>query len=239
MKKPGHLENFPCMQPWIGSLYRDSRYKRLLVVGESHYMPHGSTIHLNPEDWYQRNEGHLGSQGGEKERDYIHTEGVIRGFFEQPRRGHRIFGEIEKQITSILEEGGLTLAPGKRPLHHIAYYNYFMRPAPKEGGSIEGHVEPQDCKISEEVLCWFIQRHQPELVIFVSRFAGEYGESVVCQYGIPCISTPHPGCRWWNWPCPEYGRNSIYEGDPVRPRRGRDLFHDFLKKHRWIPSDNF
>ena len=31
---PEHLRRFPCMQPWIGSRYRDERHKRLLVVGE-------------------------------------------------------------------------------------------------------------------------------------------------------------------------------------------------------------
>ena len=222
MKKPAHLERFSCMQPWIGSLYQDNRHKRLLLIGESHYMPdEESTIHLNPEGWYQSNEGHLNPE----EFIHVHTEGVIRGFFEHPRRGHRIFGEIEKQITNILKEGGLTLAPGKRPLHHIAYYNYFMRPAPKPGDSMEGHVVPQDCKISEEVLRWFVREHQPQLVIFVSRLASRYGESVVHECDIPCISTPHPGCPWWNKPCDTYGQ-----------RRGRDLFHDFLEKYHWITT---
>ncbi len=223
------------MQPWIGSFYEDDRHKRLLVIGESHYMPdEESTIHLDPENWYQSDQSYLNPE----ELMYVYTEGVIRGFFEYPRRGHRILGEIEKQITNTLKEGGLTLASGERSLHHITYYNYFMRPAPKTGGSIEGHVVPQDRKISEEVLRWFLQRHQPELVIFVSQFAGGYGESVVREYGVPCISTPHPGCAWWNKLCDKYGRNSIYTGYPTHPRSGCDLFHDFLKKYCWITSDH-
>ena len=36
---PDHLRRFPCMHPWIGSRYRDERHKRLLVIGESHYLP--------------------------------------------------------------------------------------------------------------------------------------------------------------------------------------------------------
>ena len=233
MKKPDHLEKFPCMQPWIGSLYQDNRYKRLLVVGESHYMPPESTIHHDPNRWYQSNENHLDKE----EREWVHTRGVIRAHFVEPHRGLGIFRNIGREIVTVMKASGL--APDEFPREHIAFYNYFMRPAPKTGRGIKGHVEPQDCKISEEVLRWFVQRHQPELVIFVSRFTGEYGESVVCEYGIPCISTPHPSRAWWNRYCPEYGRNSIYEGDTVRPRRGRELFHDFLKKYRWIPSDNF
>ncbi len=232
IKKPEHLERFSCMRPWIGNLYRDSRHKRLLVAGESHYMPRGSTIQLDPEDWYRSKEGDL----KEEEHGWVHTKGVIEDFFEHRRRGHRIFGEIEKKIASILKEGGLTLAPGERPLHHIAFYNYFMRPAPKPGGSIKGHVMPQDRKISEEVLRWFLQRHQPELVIFVSRFAGEYGESVVHECDIPCISTPHPGCSWWNRHSNTYDRNPIYAGEPACPRKGCDLFRDFLTKRHWITT---
>lgn len=40
---PAHLRRFPCIQPWIGSRYRDERHKRLLVVGDSHYLPPTST----------------------------------------------------------------------------------------------------------------------------------------------------------------------------------------------------
>ena len=217
------------MHPWIGSPYRDSRYKRLLVVAESHYMPSESTIHLNPERWYQSNEDHL----SEAERECVHTKDVIR---EPSNWGYGIFRSIGDEIVTIMKDSGLT--PDEFPREHIAFYNYFMRPAPKYGRSIEGHDKPQDRTISEEVLRWFVQEHQPQLVIFVSRFAGRYGEKVVCEHGIPCISTPHPGRPWWNRSCPKYGRNSIYEGDPIDPRRGRDLFRDFLEKYRWIPSGN-
>ncbi len=218
------------MRPWIGSAYEDDRHKRLVVVAESHYMPPGSTIHLDPERWYQSKQDHLDPT----EFEYVHTKGVIRTSFVKFYRGHEIFRAIGREIVPILEESGLT--PDEFPLNHIAYYNYFMRPAPKTGGSIEGHVVPQDRKISEEVLRWFLQRHQPELVIFVSQFAGGYGKSVVQECGIPCISTPHPTCRWWNRSCPEYSRNPIYAGDTTGPRKGRDLFRDFLKKHHWIAS---
>ena len=220
------------MQPWIGRLYRDSRYKRLLVVGESHYMPEKSTIHHDAGHWYRSKQANLNPT----EIKYVHTKNVIREHFKEAHQGLGIFRNIGDKIDTIMKDSGLT--PDEFPREHIAFYNYFMRPAPKEGGSIEGHVEPQDCKISEEVLCWFIQRHQPELVIFVSKFAGGYGEGVVCEYGIPCISTPHPGCHWWNRHSNTYGRNPIYAGGPIRPRRGRDLFHDFLKKYRWITADN-
>ena len=54
---PDHLRRFPCMHPWIGSRYQDKRHKRLLVIGESHYLPPDSTIHHDPDRWYPQQPG--------------------------------------------------------------------------------------------------------------------------------------------------------------------------------------
>ena len=56
---PEHLRRYPCMQPWIGNRYRDKRHKRLLVVGESHYLPPDSTIHHDPARWYRSSQSDL------------------------------------------------------------------------------------------------------------------------------------------------------------------------------------
>ena len=40
---------------------------------------------------------------------------------------------------------------------------------------------------------------------------------------------------WWNRHSNTYGRNPIYAGGPICPRRGRELFHDFLEE---ISLDN-
>ena len=59
---PEHLRRYPCMQPWIGSRYRDERHKRLLVVGESHFLPPDSTIHHDPARWYRSSQTDLSSE---------------------------------------------------------------------------------------------------------------------------------------------------------------------------------
>ncbi len=59
---PDHLRRFPCMQPWIGSRYRHPRHKRLLVVGESHYLPPGSTIQHAPDRWYRGSQADLSEE---------------------------------------------------------------------------------------------------------------------------------------------------------------------------------
>ena len=68
---PEHLWRFPCMRPWIGSEYHESR---ILIVGESHYMPDGSTINLTPGTWYSATQETL----TDCERAYIHTVNCVK-----------------------------------------------------------------------------------------------------------------------------------------------------------------
>ena len=213
---PEHLRRFPCMQPWIGSRYRDQRHKRLLVIGESHYLPPESTIHHDPARWYRSSQDDLSPE----EVRWTSTTGNITGRWY---RGHRIYREIQTEIVRALKERGVT--PDPFPLNHIAYCNYFLRPAPVSGGSMAGNARKQDLEVAEEVLKCFILRHRPELVIVTSRFAGRHAERVAREHGIPAIITPHPGSRWWNTITRSYGNVT-----------GRDLFSTFLRAHPWLGS---
>ena len=210
---PEHLRRFPCMQPWIGSRYRGERHKRLLVIGESHYLPPESTINHDPDRWYRSSQADL----SEEEIRWASTIGNITGRWTH---AHRIYRAIQDEIARILKESGIT--PDPFPLNHIAYSNYFLRPAPVAGGSMEGNVHPHDLKTAEEVLAWIILRHRPTLAIVTSRFSGRHAERVIRERSIPCTTTPHPGTRWWNTVSQSYGNV-----------RGRDLFRSFLRSQRW------
>ena len=107
-----------------------------------------------------------------------------------------------------------------------AYCNYFLRPAPQAGGSMQGNEDRQDVAVAEQVLRWFILTHRPQLVIVTSRFASRYAADVVRGYGIPCLSTPHPGSRWWNTKARSYGNLT-----------GRGLFVRFLKERNWLVTN--
>ena len=183
---PDHLRRFPCMRPWIGNRYQDERHKRLLVIGESHYLPPGSTIHHDPDRWYRSSQDDLSPE----EIRWASTTGNITGRWT---RAHRIYGAIQDEIARTLTDAGVT--PDGLPLNHIAYCNYFLRPAPTAGGSMEGNARQRDLEVAEEALRWFILCHQPELVIVTSRFAGCHAERVARERGIPSTSTPHPGSR--------------------------------------------
>ena len=213
---PDHLRRFPCMQPWIGSRYRDERHKRLLVIGESHYLPPDSTIHHDPDRWYRSTQDDL----SEEEIRWASTVGNITGRWY---RAHRIYRAIQDEVARYLTESGVT--PDDFPLNHVAYCNYFLRPAPAAGGSMEGIAGQRDLEMASEVLTWSILRHRPELVIVTSRFAGRHAELVTRERGIPSTSTPHPGSRWWNAITRSYGNV-----------RGRDLFSNFLGNLNWATA---
>ena len=178
---PDHLQRFPCMRPWIGSRYRDERHKRLLVIGESHYLPSDSTIHRDPGRWYRSRQDKMSG----KEVKWACTVGNITGRWT---KAHRIYREIGTGVAEMLQESGVT--PDEFPLNHVAYCNYFLRPAPKKGGSMEGNAVPLDLEVAAKVLRWFILSHCPELVIATSRFAGRYAGKVTREYDLPFANPP-------------------------------------------------
>ena len=194
---PEHLRRFPCMQPWIGSRYLDERHKRLLVIGESHYLPPESTIHHDPARWYRSIQDDL----SDEEVRWASTIGNITGRWY---RAHRIYRAIQDEIARD-PAGKRRSQPDAFPLNHIAYCNYFLRPAPTAGGSMQGNECEQDLDVAEEVLRWFILSHHPELVIVTSRFAGRCAEDALRESRIPHVRTPHPGTRWWNTATRSYG----------------------------------
>jgi len=43
------------MIPFVGAEYNSIKHKKILIIGESHYFPPESKIHLNAEKWYKTN----------------------------------------------------------------------------------------------------------------------------------------------------------------------------------------
>lgn len=214
-KTIGHYQKFPCMIPWIGENYTSSLHKRLLVVGESHYLPEDSKIHKNPEAWY------LGSQNDlcNEEVKWISTEGIIKknkpNNFSK-RKSHVIYKNIGKAINS---------CSFKYPLpsdifDHIAYYNYFQRPAESSGDSIK--VSRIDKEVAEQVLTKLITLLEPEIVIFTSKLSANFGYSNVIDKKINAAITPHPSCSWWN------RSSKKYNG------KGSDVIPNFLIEKQWL-----
>ncbi|MBW1810674.1 MAG: hypothetical protein JRJ87_20950 [Deltaproteobacteria bacterium] len=210
---PEHIVRFKCMEPYKGPHYRDPDHKRVLIVGESHYLPASATIHEDPEDWYASDQSAL----TDDERDWVSTGPIIASSMKERFRfpGHSIY----KNVAQVLNMNGLGLENNDFAIEHLAFYNYFQRPAHK-GQSLD--ISDTDIRVAEEVLDWVVSTLDPDLVAVVSSKANGYAKRHLKNLGVPFESTPHPTCSWWNRPMKKR------EG-----RSGRELLSRFLVKHRW------
>lgn len=217
--RPDHLRRFPCMSPWLGNRYQDGHYKRLLVMGESHYLPEGSTIHHDPRIWYGSRQEELSDQ----ERDWVDVAcnlTIKERERDKKYKAGRIYVEISKVVKKILTENNVSLDEKEFPLDHVAYFNYFQRPA--RGKSIKPYLDQQDREVAKDVLRWFIECYKPELVVTASRFAGGYARGIVEECNLPFESAPQPISPAWNTPFYEYRDHRV---------TGKELFHNFLNDH--------
>lgn len=201
------------MMPWIGESYISNAHKRLLVIGESHYLPKGSSKSSDVEAWYRSEEKDL----NELELKYISTRGIINKNYGEnfKKKEHGIYRNFSKVINSV----GHKYSQPSKVMDHLVFMNFFQRPAEVNGGSIK--VSAKDIEVATAVLAEVIQVHKPEMVIFTSSKAGKYGAKLVRNLNIPVAITPHPTCQWWNRQAKSYGGY------------GRDIIPKFLITHGW------
>jgi hypothetical protein len=229
LKVQQHLNKYPSLIPWVGREYGKA-YKRLLIIGESHYLPKGVEFHHSDTDWYSAEEAVLKLKISEeantvkdKEKGitWIRTSGILRKRSKQGGKNRTAFKKghaIYQRIFSAMNDTLFSSSDYRDTIDHVAYYNYFQRPAKTTGGSIS--PTSLDKKVAEDVFKHVIDVLQPDLIVVVSRKAGK---SVIPQIKLshkPYVVTPHPACSWWNRPSKANGNKT-----------GRELFTDFLSHH--------
>lgn len=197
LQKLAHYQNFPEMLPFIGDNYEKTR---LLIVGESHYLPTGSTIQQNPEEWYKSNNEQL----TEKEKGWINTRAVLKDFFISPTyKPFRIFYSIAQAI----QEKSLELKNSdvSEIFNNFSMYNFFQRPAESEGESINN--TSLDIEKAENTLHHVIQSILPKFIIFVSVKAWESfnTKTFIDLYNIKFDYCPYPATAYWNTTVEKYG----------------------------------
>jgi hypothetical protein len=207
LKEISHYRSFPALLPFVGADYVSKAHSKLLILGESFYLPNESTIHKDPASWYASNQGSLTitKEENENEVDWINC----RGLLECPwnHGGHKMYRELNACL------GELNLPSHERPVSHIAYTNAFMRPAIAEGGTFKYCCVPQDIAVSIEVLSKVIATLAPDTVIFASKYAWEaVGIKVAEQFSKTTFSFvchPTTGGRYWNKKAYLHGREKF------------------------------
>lgn len=200
-----HFIKYPRMTPWVGSKYLVG--SRLLIIGESHYLPSGVTYHHDSERWYEGEEQELqedisrncmGDVEKKKGINYINTSGILRirssdSSIEKRKKfsakGHAIY----RNVFSSMNSACIGSANYLDAVDHVAYYNYFQRPAEYTGGSIR--VTKRDKEVAEVTFKHVLHTLKPDLIIVVSSKVGQ----VIKPHleGYKYAVTAHPACPWW------------------------------------------
>jgi hypothetical protein len=182
-----HFQRHPQMTPWVGTLYGEYGWKPLLFIGESHYLPRTSQIHLDARSWYATARHDLTGE----EIEWTSLQRIIASGRDQRygSKAHRLFANLERALLDV----GFPRRP--QMLDYAAFYNFFQRPA-RTGLSIA--VESLDRRHAADVLREVTHILAPSLVCVVSRLSWLTAEPVLQEAAIVADFFPHPGSHWWN-----------------------------------------
>lgn len=195
-----HYKIYPEMKVWVGCNYPVAD-KKLLIIGESHYLEINSRYHLDPQVWYA---GVLSF--GKEDWGWIKTRNIISNGISNnwKEKSKNIYRNIEKALfeSQIFQEKPVSA------FTEICFMNYFQRPAEITGKSI--NVSSIDSKISSIVLQGVVDAIEPNIIIFTSSLAWRHAQqSGIIAYlktkNIAVSRSPHPGMPWWNKVSKKYG----------------------------------
>ena len=220
----------PYMIAFVGEDYDSPKHKKLLLIGESHYLPEGSTVHQNANAWY--NGTPLLSKD---EEDYCNTCGT------REWKSGRFGKEIDRCLN-------LVLPTNKNGWQQVASYNYFLRPA-DNAQSIEDLWKTHGGKDFDKEhaiknLIQVIEILKPDLFVFLSKKVCDSAETEdfpkyfkgnlwdwTKTHGIKdYIYTMHPSSPHWNQPMPENYDKAKYEGKNLS---SCEFFCKWLKE-KWV-----
>jgi hypothetical protein len=216
LKQISIYRKYPQLLPLVGSHYNNQN-KRVIFIGESHYLPKESTIHNQPNDWYDSNSSFL----SETEKKWINTRknsGSGKNQKYKPK-AYRIYQNIEKGILN----SGFNPVVKDNMFRYCSYYNYFQRPA-KTGKSLNN--TEKDDRVAIETFEMILSFLKFDFAFFVSKKAYNSFQRMKNFISLPQLivikSVPHPGSVWWNRKSKKY-KNSI--GEKVT---GREMFESLI-----------
>ena len=194
LKKIEHYDRFPSMLPYVGINYGKNDNPKILLIGESNYLPDYSKIHKKAEKWFQSTEQDL----NDEEIDWIHCRQLLE--CDWTGTGHVIYSELNRNLEKHFE-----IINDKRAITNIAYMNGFQRPSPIPGESIKEHLSQLDTEVSSDVISQVVKIVKPDVVIFVSKFAWEIlSPKLHLDENVKIDYTCHPGTGGLYWHNKDY-----------------------------------
>ncbi|ACX73924.1 hypothetical protein Fisuc_0312 [Fibrobacter succinogenes subsp. succinogenes S85] len=202
-------KNHAYMLPFVGDDYDLSKHKKLLLVGDSHYMPDGTIVHHDVSTWYM-------------------NPTVIHNSKEENNCATRKTWGVWRNTTFCNRvQETMDLATGKRDAwKSVAFYNYFLRPADESEQNMQKFWskhggEKDDREYAIKNLVDVIGILKPNLIVFMSRLVKDCVEGVFDDKGKR--NSRYPGDYWrcfkqdfWDW---TKGKNIdyIYTNHPSEP----------------------
>lgn len=197
------------MKPYVGGRYRNSTTK-LLLIGESHYLPERSQQHVTPGQWYDGTSATL----SQEEKRWNNTKEILRGAVETKFREKAHW--LWKNSFDAINAAGPKYVDYREVAKDIAFYNFFLRPA-IHGRSLA--CEPKDVAMANDAFMLHYRDLEPTAVVFLSVLAHRHFHA---PPGVKVISTTHPSSAWWN-------RISKARGG----KSGRQILSDYIATTVW------
>ena len=188
------IRHYECL-PYIGEEYKNSR---LLLVGESHYVPKKAVHYVDRKDYYDIAFDDL--DNGEY-KDWINTRSVFEYRVYDKGNFENFFSNTATEIAKVINH---TENPSKHQrieaMHQYAFMNYFKRPSFDSGKTIKELTE-EDYRYAYSISSFIIRILEPKLIIVLSKkaydaFCDSDQDGLNCRYDIRYVS--HPSCAWWN-----------------------------------------
>ena len=197
--KEGIFARFPELIPAVGDGYwrTDDKHCKMLLVAESNYFDDNDIANcdfLDAEKWYTASDARLIP-------DYRRSS--VSNFIS-----YGPFNIVFKIMNHVLDENAIDHLDG---LGEASFYNYFLRPAYKNGGHRGFIPQPIDCEVAGEALAGIIDTIAPGLIIFLSKKAylsfNDYRNAKHIVYeNIVIDHVSHPSSIWWIRNKGQYGK---------------------------------
>ena len=217
LSKIDFYQKYPDMMPFVGDNYLSKVHKKLLIVGESYYLPNKVEIHHNADEWYKSKQDRLENEFKGKNIKNGLEWMSCRQLFALPKwnkkSGHSVYNEIACCLKKCLNADG----DSKNFISEIAFTNFYQRPAEKEGASMKHFAKKIDVEYGYSILAEVINAITPDVIIIASKHVWDLSNKKIKQFvadrkiTVDFICHPASAGFWWNNKSYKYGKKKFMD----------------------------